>query len=332
MVLCFLGHQPTEPTNVTISLIRDMMRPQVQVWTTSFLQKLAIRPRSQHKQCAQCVRHKAIIKRCAADVRARSCQMAEYAAHLRKQYSDRAQYWSERSQSRLRDAVPSGNRILSLIVDGLDHSKLVFPRTEYISSKEMAAFHRPHLDLQSCIAHGYGVFNLLTMPTVSKDSNLIADLLSWVMHCVCEEETRKGTAFDPRTTELFCQSDNTTRETKNNTTLRLLSTWVGGSFIKRAQYSCLMSGHSHEDIDQYFSICSSWIQDEKLLSGPEDFRLSLERMLRNSRVREHEPDRRVELISAVRNWILPMMRLRLLSSALNSLYDSFEVHYRSCIV
>ena len=259
--------------------------------------------------CSLCVRHKAIIKKCACDVQARSAQMAEYSLHLKRQYRDRTTYWSNRSQSRLRDAVPSGNRVVSLILDGLDHSKLVFPRTEYMSSKEMASFHRPHIDLQSCIAHGYGVFNALCLPTVSKDSSLIADMVAWVLRTIGEEEARKGSPFDFRTCELLLQSDNTTKETKNNATLRLLSVWVGGSFIKRGELSCLMTGHSHEDIDQYFSICSSWIQDEKLLSGPPDFKTSLERMLSNPRVREHDPIRKTELISEVRDWILELFRM-----------------------
>ena len=281
-----------------------------QVWTSSFLHKLAIRPRSQHQQCGLCVRHKALIKRLANDTHSRTAQMHEYSRHLKRQYADRVEYWTVRTQSRLRQPISTGNTIISLIIDGLDHSKLRFPRAELVmSSKEVSSFIRPNLDLQACLAHGYGIFCYLTWPTVHKDSNATADMLSNVMRQICQREQSDGSSFDCRCTELHLQSDNTTRETKNNTTLRLLSSWVGGSLLKRAVFSNLMTGHSHEDIDQWFSVCSSWIQDEKLLEQPSDFKISLERLLSNPQVREHEPIRRVELLTSVRDWRLGLMLL-----------------------
>ena len=260
-----------------------------------------MRPRSQHKQCSLCVKHKEIIKRLANDSHARAAQMKEYAGHLRRQYQDRTRYWSERSQSRLCQPIPSGERVICLVVDGLDHSKMKFPRADNImSSKDMSQFNRPNLDLQACLCHGYGVFLLLTWPTVAKDSCLTADLLAHVLHEVASSDP----SIDFRSVALHLQSDNTTRETKNNGTLRLLASWVGGSLIKRSQYSCLMSGHSHEDIDQFFSVVSSWIQDQKLLETPEDFKATLEKMLQNKNLRPYEPLRKVDLINSVRDWTL----------------------------
>lgn len=280
-----------------------------EVWSEGFAHKLAVRPASQHKVCSLCVRHKAILRKLADDRLGRQAQMKEYTSHLDKQYLDRCIYWSNRTQSRLRAPVPSGHRVLSLIVDGLDHSKMKWPRTAYLVSKEMDKFQRPNCDLTCSLVHGYGAFFFMSLPFVAKDSNLSADVVLHCLHKVSETEALKGSDFDLRSTEVCIQSDNTVREVKNMTSLRLYGLLVGAHKVKQITYSCLMSGHSHEDVDQAFSVVSSWLSQHSELHHPGDFKACLQALLNKPTFRPNEPGRHVEQVGCTRQWMLCCVRL-----------------------
>lgn len=267
-----------------------------QVWGESFSEKMAIRPESQHKQCHICVRHKCILKGLGNDRLSRARQMDEYRRHLARQYQDRVAYYRNRSQSRLKQLLPEGVKTLAVIIDGMDHGKYKFPRTFAMCSKELAGLNRPSLDLVCCIAHGYGLWMIATLPHVCKDSNLNVDILSHVLHCLME----KG--LDCRTVSFKIQCDNTVRECKNNVTLRWLGCLVSSHRLKRAEVNSLTSGHSHEDVDQHFSVLSHAIQKEKELHVPEDFVRMLQKLHEDHSLRPEDPVRRVELVSAVREW------------------------------
>ena len=223
--------------------------------------------------------------------------MAQYQRHLHRVFEDRSRYWSARTQSRLKQIVSSGNLVVSCIIDGIDHSKFRFPRSLVTMSKEMAAFVRPTMDMVACLAHGHGVWMIPTLPHVAKDSSLTVDILTHVLHSLAER------GVDCRTVDFRLQSDNTTRETKNNVTLRWLGFMIGSHRLRRGTLSCLSTGHSHEDIDQAFSVVSNWIQREKELHVPEHFCKVLERLLADSTFRLQDCSiRKVHLVSAVREW------------------------------
>lgn len=270
-----------------------------QVWSTTFANKLAVRPETQHKQCGVCIRHKAIMRLLGSDRNGRDSQMKQFSLHLRKQYMDRCVYWALRSQSRLKELLPNGTRVISMIVDGLDHSKVKFPRSQLIQcSKDMQGFQRPNMDLVACLIHGHGVLLTLTLPHVAKDSNLTADILHHAVHRVIES------GVDARLVDLHLQADNTTRETKNNCTLRALASLVATHRLKRGQLSCLRTGHSHEDVDQYFSCISDAIQKHRELHHPQAFIDMFTEMHQDRQVRPNEPFRHIQLVSSVREWNL----------------------------
>ena len=223
--------------------------------------------------------------------------MKEYSAHLQKQYADRACYRSARSCSRLR-ALPCGTPSVTMIIDGMDHSKFKYPRSPAIfSSKEMASFIRPNLDMTASIVHGHAVILALSEPFVPKDSNWCADLISHSLHSISSN-------LDLRGAEVIVQSDNTCREVKNNTCLRLLGSLTATHRVKRAELRNLVTGHSHEDVDQFFSVVSSHLEQSKLLETPQDFVQALQALLRNQAVRPNEPERKVIKVDQVRDWSL----------------------------
>ena len=176
---------------------------------------LRFRAVSSHAQCSTCVHHRVLLRELAPYLYARRRQAELFHSHLMAQYRDRQVYWSLRGSSRLRVL---GH--LCVIQDGMDQVKFCFPRTPLARSKELATFIRPKLGIIGVIAHGFCLYFSVSNPEMPKDSSCMADLFCFVLTHL----ERKGVKLAD--TVIHLVSDNTSRETKNNTTLRLLTALV----------------------------------------------------------------------------------------------------------
>lgn len=271
----------------------------VKVWSKSnFGARLKIRPGTQHAQCGVCHKHKAIIKKLGGDQAARQQQVIQFQTHLRRQYADRCEYWARRSSARL-PVTPSGRPTISIITDAIDKSKFRYPRTRLMGSKEFHNFARPTMDMSACLAHGYHVALALSEPFQKKDSSWTAELLSHSLHQI-------GHYIDLRTATVHIQADNTCRETKNNTLARLCGLMCGLHRCHHIELNFLTSGHSHEDVDQFFSAVTNYLQkdENQELHTPDAFVCSLQRWLDDRQIRPYERDRYVRKVDSVRNWSL----------------------------
>ena len=221
--------------------------------------------------------------------------MQRYMKHLARQYSDRTCYWKSRACSRLA-SLPDGRKTVCLITDAMDHSKFKFPRTLVASSKEFSRFNRPCLDMSAVICHGHHVLLCSSLPHLKKDASWCCDLICHSLHLL-------GAKMDLREFEVIVQSDNTTRECKNNVTARLFGSLVGLHKVRRMELRCLASGHSHEDVDQYFSTIGSEIEQHQELATPDCFVDMLQAFHdRETGMRPHEPLRISRLVGATRDW------------------------------
>ena len=225
----------------------------------------------------------------------RDAQMAEYSSHLRRQYADRTEYWKARTRSRL-PLLPAGDQSVCLIIDGHDHNKYRYPRDTMFSSKEYSGFQRPCLDATACITHGQGIVMALSEAMVKKDSSWSTEIIAYSLNKLAE-------TTDIRRLEVLCQADNTSRECKNNTLTRFCGFLTGSRRVRRMEMRFLQSGHSHEDIDMFFSVLSNVIESNKHLETPEHFRQLLEDFLTDLSQRPNELHfRETLLVNAVRDW------------------------------
>lgn len=268
------------------------------VWTDSFSQKLAIREQTQHAKCATCTRHKAIIKRLAQDCLARQAQAREFAAHLQLQYRDRCTYWEARAQSRLKEPLPNGLLKVTMITDGMDKSKYRYPRSKILQSKEFDGLTRPALDMVATIVHGYSIVLCLSEPIVPKDSSSTAEVILYSL------DRLAGAGIDLRKVSLHLQADNTSREVKNNSIMRLAGVLTASHRLHDVTVSNLMTGHSHEDVDGFFAGVTAHLESNTELHTPEQFRVCLEKYLSNPEIRPRETDRAVVLMDTARDWQL----------------------------
>jgi hypothetical protein len=181
-----------------------------------------------------------------------------------------------------------------MILDGMDKGKYKFPRSLNMTSKEFAGCIRPALDAHGVIAHGHLAAMVLSDNFVAKDSSWCCDLLAWTLNVI-------GGRTDLRSVHANVQCDNTTRECKNGTILRFLALQVGGQRLKSGQLSCLMSGHSHEDVDMWFASIAHVLESRNELHTPEQFRAALDH-LQDPSVRPHEPLKFAKLVNNVRDW------------------------------
>ena len=184
------------------------------IWYQEFGSVLQFRPTSSHAICSTCVRHKLLIKGFCGHLRARQAQVEHYADHLRSQYNDRLIYWDLRAQSRLRTSCD-----VLAIVDGMDQAKFQYPRSELFRSKELQGMVRPRAHICGAIVHGRGVLFCVSPADLRKDANSSIELVAHILQLLSREMDLKKVVF-------HLQSDNTSREVKNNHTIRFLSSLV----------------------------------------------------------------------------------------------------------
>ena len=251
-----------------------------------------------HKRCTQCLRHKLLLQRLKDRPLARRAQMLLYRQHLARQYKDRICYWNLRTQSRL-TARSDGANVLTLCVDSIDHMKFPYPKSQVLDGKEFANFLRPTLQCTCVLAHGQGVFLYLSDVHVSHDSSWSADIIANSLH---EIATHSGLDF--RRVVLAICGDNSSKELKNNSCLRVLAGLTASHRILASKLATLESGHSHEDIDQFFSSLATECGRLQTINSPQDYVSQLQKWLESSGIRPLEKIKQVKLVDSVRSWML----------------------------
>ena len=216
--------------------------------------------------------------------------------HLDRQYNDRRVYWDSRASSRLGYNLEN-QKTICLIMDSIDRSKFAVPRTGALQSKEMAGLERPRLDMTAVLCHGHAVALFFAEPGIVKGASWTVDVLA---HCLHVLQVECG--LDLREYSLQLQGDNCSKEVKSNSVAKFLSLLVARKRLRRADMQTLVSGHSHEDVDQFFSLLSGFLQTQEELHDPAAFEDAIKRFVSNPSVRPHEPLRLVKRVSQVRDW------------------------------
>ena len=96
----------------------------------------------------------------------------------------------------------------------------MYPRSTLMRSKELSTMIRPKLSITGCIAHGFSLCFAISNANHPKDSSAMAELFGHMLTRL----SRLGVRLSD--TIIHLVSDNTSRETKNNTLLRLLTVLV----------------------------------------------------------------------------------------------------------
>ena len=189
------------------------------VWRVEF-DHLKFRGVTSHAQCSTCLHHRALLKELAPYFYARQKQAEHFHRHLMHQYRDRQVYWALRGSSRLRSLGQ-----ICIIQDGMDQMKFALPRSRLFLAKDLNTLIRPKLGIIGVIIHGHSFIVAVSQPNHAKDSSCMAELF-------CHSLTRlQRSGVRLADTIIHLIADNTPRETKNSTTLRLLTALVQRGFL-----------------------------------------------------------------------------------------------------
>ena len=166
-------------------------------------------------------------------------------------------------------------------------------------AKEFSTFCKPTLGTTCVIAHGYGCYLYLSEGRTPHDSSWTCEIIAATLHNLTEQFD-----IDWRKVKPVLCGDNSSKELKNNSVLRLLSGLTACQRIYSSALYTLESGHSHEDIDQYFSSLATAVGAMTELATPSDYILALQQWMDTCGLRPRERMKQVKLVDRVRDWNL----------------------------
>ncbi len=170
--------------------------------------------------------------------------MAQKSKHNEYVRAERLSYALRRDRARLN---PSEK--LSIIVDGADQSAFGLPH--FVSSVKSVRGHSLKVKLVGLLHHQTP--NNLHLFTMTEEHETGSNHIVETIHRFIN--TQQALASLPR--EFYVQLDNCSRENKNHYLMAYLESLVAWDVFDVVEASFLPVGHTHEDIDQIFSVTSS---------------------------------------------------------------------------
>ena len=209
------------------------------------------RKRSQHGQCKICWRLMQQLRR-SKSMKTKMELLKDYDKHLQQTWLDRVTYWCMRSS-----AIRWDPPMLVVSIDSMDHSKFPIPRMTRIP-KSLDNLHRPMVTVSGSLVHGIGITFYLSSEQVGGGINFFGHCLYDSLQWAADTSQIRQKPF-PHILSLH--TDNTTGQNKNYDGLSLINILVSSQSMSSGQNSHLQVGHTHEDLDQIFSILTSCLTD-----------------------------------------------------------------------
>lgn len=187
------------------------------------------------------------------DTHERDIVAAELRAHLRFVKRERMSYAMKRRQ-----AIDNPRDFMSIIIDGADQSDHDLPHI-YQKCKASSEATKLRMHVIGAIVHGSATYAYTSPAHVAQGHNVTIQAL-W--DTMVHEKRKRGRL--PGT--LYLQLDNTTKQCKGRYLNGFLAVLVNAGVFKKVVVSFLPVGHTHEDIDQFFSRISVALRSNDALS------------------------------------------------------------------
>jgi hypothetical protein len=210
------------------------------IWRTHIdLKKVVIRKWLRFSKCDECIslREKLGKTRDPDNIKKIQRQMRDHIDMVKR---SRAMYYQRR-----RLAFEEPDKYLSLIVDGADQAQYKLPYFHQRSKTTDAAY-RSRIYLMGVLMHGRAAYGYTFGDNVKQGTNVTIECIQRVLL----DMDAKGHKI-PKT--LFLQLDNTAKQCKNRYLMGYLAYLVQRKIFAKVIVSFLPVGHTHEDIDQFFS-------------------------------------------------------------------------------
>lgn len=190
-------------------------------------------------KCDKCVTFRAQDLECTDQLEKKQLRTLQ-ATHLREVTVERSAYY----RNRLR-GITDPEDYLSMIIDGANQAQHAVPHSAEKSHISDAAW-KMQLHLMGVIVHGRGTWAYTCPPHVAQGNNTTIQAL-W--DTICDIYQKEGKL--PKT--LYLQLDNTTKQCKGRYVFGFLGLLVYMAVFDKVIVGFLPVGHTHEDIDQFFS-------------------------------------------------------------------------------
>jgi hypothetical protein len=184
---------------------------------------------------------------------------AQFDTHNASQKAEREVYYRHRD-----NAKRNPNKYMCLIIDGMDQFKLKIPQYEQNTKDNDSLL---DTKLSGIKVHGVGTYFYFTSGTFKAGANLNIDCLNQTLldlRRIYDELIEKG-ELEKWPDKLYLQVDGGS-ENMNRFFLGYCDRLVAFGLFKTVKVNFLMVGHTHEDIDQIFSVVSGTLKKEKCLS------------------------------------------------------------------
>jgi hypothetical protein len=247
-----LGKEGSLPTQPGVAVFSYFMT----VWYNDPIAGLArCRAFMPFAKCDTCVSFRAIDLECKDLTEKKRLRVAQ-AAHIVDVKQERAAYYRNRL---LGDTCP--DEYLSMIVDGANQANHAVPHSVEKSHVSDAAW-KMHLHLMGVIVHGRGTWAYTCPPHVAQGNNVTIQAI-WDTLC---DIMKKDGKLPP---VLFLQLDNTTKQCKGKFLMAFLGLLVWWGIFKKVIVGFLPVGHTHEDIDQFFSRIAAYMRHHGAMNRTE---------------------------------------------------------------
>jgi hypothetical protein len=184
----------------------------LKIFSEEYSQYVTFMKKSNFAKCDICDKYSSLRQKVAGEIRLLMDQQ-HIDGHMADMFKENATYTDHK-----REALDHPERVISLVVDGMDQKKTSVPHRS-VESHATSACDRMDVPIIGVISHGHkpGSLAYYTHGEFSKDSSLTAQV---VLSAIKRVRDALPAGMDPR--KLYLQMDNCARENKNRTIMTLM--------------------------------------------------------------------------------------------------------------
>ena len=213
------------------------------LWRNEFGYVKTSRPKGTHAMCQTCATYTSSMKKAASDPEYQHIKTLR-TAHYQLQRDQRKTYYQNRT-----DAMMNKSKTMSLIADGMDQGKTQLPLMQRRQKNDKVTLMKQKL--MGVMVHGHGTFVYVSHPPLINGAN-------FTIECIWRTLLKMQDIYDANPSiswppEIRFQMDNAS-DNKAGVFFSFFSELVERGIFERIRYNFLLVGHTHEDIDQYFSV------------------------------------------------------------------------------
>jgi hypothetical protein len=216
-------------------------------------------------KCDTCVKYREDFQRSRCVIE-KSNLSAKHRKHIAFVKRERGTYAKHSCEAQL-----NPESFLSIIIDGADAARYSLPYFRSASHLSDAAW-KLKVHILGAIAHGRDTYAFLLPSHIAQGNNVTCEVLRRVI-----DDVRKQEGKLPPILKL--QLDNTAKQNKSRFLIGFCQHLVDAGVFKYIELNFLPVGHTHEDIDQFFSRLSVYMRSHNAMSRKQ-FKQHIERCCR----------------------------------------------------